>query len=96
MNKPKFQVGDLVRVREDAVSRNGVYFDPAMEEFRGKEFVIRNSEGFIRRYDCNIYGLELEGGNGWRFREDWLDPVEYQSISENENEAIDGFLSEFQ
>lgn len=94
MDEQKYQVGDIVRVREDAQT-NELYFNPAMEELKGMEFEIRSCDGFIDRFDSVIYRLITGDGHDWQFREDWLDPVDSVRPTEEDNKMLDGFLSEF-
>lgn len=72
-SKPKFKVGDRVRVKEDlnAASRydEGCYFDLDMAKYRGKTGVI------TKEYSEDRFYLDLTG-NRWRWSPSMLEPAE--------------------
>ncbi len=75
MTAKKFKVGDRVRIRYDLSVGNidGLFFNPGMNDFRGKEFMI------VSRYS-DVPGVEdsycLEGVERWSFNDEMLEAVE--------------------
>lgn len=75
--KPKFQVGDLVRIRKDipncGYGPDGVYCNDDMHAHRGMEFAIakvtKNGRYFLADPSGSFKDL-------WVWEESFLDPVE--------------------
>lgn len=80
MMKPKFQVGDLVRIRKDipncGYGPDGVYCNEDMYAHRGKEFEIKSFFGIepYLRYLLVDHSQSFMGE--WVWEESFLEPVE--------------------
>lgn len=77
MKKTKYKVGEKVKVREDLKGGevyNDVFFSPAMERYRGKEFIIKDV--LIRKFGY-AYKLNLSEQSNWTFAHDMLEYIKF-------------------
>ena len=89
-----FEVGDLVRVKDDAyeITGRGINFVTDMQEFCGKEFVVFKKEisntGRVKyKLDgVTSWNAAMNGDGYWVFVEEWLEPANNKKISIEENE----------
>ena len=84
-----FEVGDVVRVKDDAwslVHRFLAFADP-MNEFCGRTFTIKEitTDGFYKLEDVKSSNEYLNGNGYWKWAEEWLEEnVEMEDVEESE------------
>ena len=79
-----FEVGDNVRVKEDAntIISRFVTFVPDMYQYKGKEFTIKS----YRNYCYNLEGVTSASGYYWKFDESWLELCNNNKIDIKEDD----------
>ena len=77
-----FQVGDKVRIREDAKSMIDLLWLQEMDRFRGIETCIKDIDGHWYHLEKGSY----EYGDTYAYDESWLELIEEGKFEINENE----------
>jgi hypothetical protein len=76
---PKFKIGDMVRVRNDAETNHAqsdCNFAEDMEKLKGKVFKVTDIQPYTGRLKGDTVRMSLDGdAKGWSFIPAWLEPV---------------------